>query len=183
LIESGIFVQDRRGEKSINSPDLDINVQNMVSWWPMFSQTSEYALRVVVYLASLDGRLATIPQIAQATRTPEGYLAKVLRSLALGELVRSQRGPQGGSVLARPAEQITVFDVVQAVDPIQRITTCPLGMKSHGVNLCPLHRRLDQAIAMVEDAFRRTTIAEIVGEPTASQPLCDVTTKGRRIRS
>jgi Rrf2 family protein len=138
----------------------------------MFSQTSEYALRVAVYLASLDGRHATISQIASATRTPEGYLAKVLRSLALAELVRSQRGPQGGSVLARPAKEITVYDVVQAVDPILRIRTCPLGIKGHGINLCPLHRRLDQAIAMVEDAFRRTSIAELVSEPAASQPLC-----------
>lgn len=138
----------------------------------MFSQTSEYALRVIVYLASLDGKQATIPQIADATRTPKGYLAKVLRSLALAELVVSQRGPRGGSVLARPARQITVFDVIQAVDPIQRITSCPLGIKGHGVNLCPLHRRLDQAIAMVEDAFKKTTIAELVSMP-AGPPLCD----------
>jgi Rrf2 family protein len=105
---------------------------------------------------------------------PEGYLAKVLRSLALAELVRSQRGPQGGSVLARPAKQITVYDVVQAVDPIRRITSCPLGIREHGVNLCPLHRRLDQAIAMVEEAFKNTTIAELVSTPTGPQSLCDL---------
>jgi Rrf2 family nitric oxide-sensitive transcriptional repressor len=140
----------------------------------MFSQTSEYALRLIVYLASLGGKPATIPQIAHATRAPEGYLAKVLRSLALAELVRSQRGPQGGSVLARPAKQITVYDVIQAVDPIHRITTCPLGIKGHGINLCPLHRRLDQAIAMVEDAFKNSTIAELVTSPAGTQPLCDL---------
>jgi len=149
----------------------------------MFSQTSEYALRMIVYLASLDGQPATIRQIADATHTPEGYLAKVLRNLALAELVRSQRGPQGGSVLARPAKQITVYDVVQAVDPIQRITSCPLGIKGHGINLCPLHRRLDQAIAMVEDAFRKTTIAELVRSPTGPPPLCDLPAKrGGRVR-
>jgi Rrf2 family nitric oxide-sensitive transcriptional repressor len=164
---------------------LDVNIQNVLSSRLMFSQTSEYALRVIVYLASLDGKQATIPQIADATRTPEGYLAKVLRNLALAELVRSQRGPQGGSVLARPAREITVLDVIQAVDPIQRITTCPLGIKGHGVNLCPLHRRLDQAIAMVEDAFKKTSIAELVSAPTGSQPLCDLPArrKGSRVRA
>lgn len=145
----------------------------------MFSQTSEYALRVVVYLASLDGKPATIPRIADATRTPEGYLAKVLRGLALAELVRSQRGPQGGSVLARPAEQITVYDVIQAVDPIRRITTCPLNIRAHGVNLCPLHRRLDQAMGLVEDAFRATPIAELAGTPAAPQALCDLPARRR----
>jgi Rrf2 family protein len=149
----------------------------------MFSRTSEYALRVIVYLASLDGQQATIAQIASATRTPEGYLAKVLRSLALAELVRSQRGPQGGSVLARPAKQMTVFDVIQAVDPIQRITTCPLGIKGHGINLCPMHRRLDQAIAMVEDALKKTTIAELASSPEGPQPLCDLPIRRRsRVR-
>jgi Rrf2 family transcriptional regulator, nitric oxide-sensitive transcriptional repressor len=73
----------------------------------MLSQTTEYALRVMVYLASLNGKPATIAQIAAATQTPEGYLAKVLRSLALAELVRSRRGLHGGSVLARPAAAIT----------------------------------------------------------------------------
>jgi Rrf2 family protein len=140
----------------------------------MFSQTSEYALRVVVLLASLDGKHATIRQIAQATRAPEGYLAKVLRSLALAELVVSQRGPQGGSVLARSARRITVYNVIQAVDPIERITACPLGIRGHRINLCPLHRRLDQAIALVEDACRKTSIAELVPVPSRSQALCDL---------
>lgn len=143
----------------------------------MFSQTSEYALRIVVYLASLGGTPATIAQTAAATRTPAGYLAKVLVSLGRGGIVVSRRGLHGGSVLARAAEDISVYDVVQAVDPIKRITTCPLGLESHGVNLCPLHRRLDAAIASVEEALRSSSIAELVAEPTPSKPLGVVPTR------
>jgi Rrf2 family protein len=143
----------------------------------MISQTSEYALRVVVFLASLNGTPATIAQIATTTRIPAGYLAKVLLSLSRGGLVRTQRGLHGGSVLAREATNISVLDVIQAVDPIKRITTCPLGLSSHGVNLCPLHRRLDQAIESVESAFRKSTIAELVAEPTSSKPLVDIPTR------
>ena len=139
----------------------------------MISQTAEYALRVIVHLASLNGAPATIRQIAQATRIPEGYLAKVLLLLSRARLIRSQRGLHGGSVLVRPPEQIAILDVVQAVDPIKRITTCPLGIASHGAGLCPLHRRLDQAIAQVEQAFAQSTIAELLGEATRSKPLCD----------
>ena len=137
----------------------------------MISQTAEYALRIIIYLASLDGAPATIAQIASATKTPQGYLSKVLRNLAKGGLLRSQRGLHGGSTLARPPADMTVWDVVEVVDPIQRIRTCPLGLKNHGVALCPLHRRLDQAIASVEAAFRATTIADVVAEPSASRPL------------
>ena len=143
----------------------------------MFSQTTEYALRVVVYLASLGGAPATNAQTAEATRIPAGYLAKVLLSLSRAGVVRTQRGLHGGSVLARPAESITVYDVVQAVDPIKRILTCPLGLTSHGVNLCPLHRRLDQAIESVEHAFRNSTIAELVADPAPSKPLGVVPTR------
>jgi hypothetical protein len=45
-------------------------------------------------------------------------------------------------------------------------------MTAHGVRLCPLHRRLDNALAIVEDAFGQTTLADILKEPTRSRPLC-----------
>ena len=143
----------------------------------MISQTTEYALRVMVYLASVAGQTPTNAQISSATRTPAAYLAKVVRSLARAGLLRSQRGLHGGSSIARAPDQITIHDVVQAVDPIRRITTCPLGLKNHGVNLCPLHRRLDDAVALVEKAFKDTTLAEVVAEPSNSKPLCDIPTE------
>jgi Rrf2 family transcriptional regulator, nitric oxide-sensitive transcriptional repressor len=139
----------------------------------MFSQTAEYALRVIAYLGGLGDRPAVGREIAAATRVPEGYLAKVLQSLSRAGLVRSQRGLHGGSALARPADQITLYDVIQSVDPIRRITTCPLGLKSHGANLCPVHRRLDDAYAMIEETFRASTIADMLSEESSSKPLCD----------
>jgi DNA-binding IscR family transcriptional regulator len=70
---------------------------------------------------------------------------------------------------------LTILDIVQAVDPIQRIETCPLGIKGH-INLCPLHRRLDQALKLVEDALRESTLAELLAEPERARgiplPLC-----------
>ena len=139
----------------------------------MLSQTTEYALRIVVQLASQGAEPVTIPELARTTRIPSGYLAKVLRQLARAGLVHSQRGPNGGSVLLRPPEELTVLDVVQAVDPLKRIEVCPLGLKGHGANLCPLHRRLDQAVATVETAFRNSSVAELLGDPRGSRPLCE----------
>jgi len=138
----------------------------------MFSQTSEYALRVVVFLAGQQGGAVTTHQIAQATCTPEGYLSKVLQDLGRAGLVKSQRGLHGGFVLGRDPRDLTVYDIIERVDPMPRITQCPLGLESHGANLCPLHRRLDQAIAMVEHALRQSSIAELLLEPGASKPLC-----------
>src|SRR3954469_16207606 len=95
-------------------------------------------------------------RLAELTKVPAGYLSKVLQALGRAGFVRSMRGLHGGFVLTRKAEELSVYDVVQAVDPLQRIRTCPLGLKTHGVRLCPLHRRLDDAMKMVEDAFRKS---------------------------
>jgi Rrf2 family protein len=132
----------------------------------------EYALRAVVHLASVAPQACTTEQIAKVTRVPRAYLSKVLQSLAKAGIVHSQRGLGGGMTLGRPADELTVLEVVNAVEPIQRIRTCPLGLAAHGVHLCPLHERLDNALALVEEAFSGTTLAEILAEPTRSVPLC-----------
>lgn len=146
----------------------------------MFSQTVEYALRAAVYLAARDGAPATTEDVAARTRVPAPYLAKVLQGLVRAGLVKSQRGVGGGVTLARDPAELTILEVVNAVEPIKRITTCPLGLPGHGARLCPLHKRVDAALAAVEAAFGGTTLAEVLGEPSASAPLCDVPA-GKRV--
>jgi Rrf2 family transcriptional regulator, nitric oxide-sensitive transcriptional repressor len=138
----------------------------------MFSQTVEYALRAVVHLADRNPSPRTTDEIAAATKVPEAYLSKVLQELCRAEIIRSKRGRGGGMVLARSPSELTILEVVNAVDPIGRIRQCPLGLAAHGVHLCPLHSRLDNALAAVEQAFEQTTLAEILAEPTKSRPLC-----------
>jgi Rrf2 family protein len=137
----------------------------------MLSQTVEYALRAMVYLAD-HADAQTTPQIAEVTHVPAPYLAKILQSLSRAGLVKSQRGVHGGFSLAKPASETTIWDVVQAVDPIKRIRTCPLELEAHKTKLCPLHKRLDDALAGIEAAFRASTLAELLLEPTTSKPLC-----------
>jgi Rrf2 family protein len=138
----------------------------------VISQTVEYALRAVVHLASEAPAARTTDQVAKATRVPRAYLSKVLQSLRRAGLVHSQRGIGGGMTLTKSPEELTILEVVNAVEPIQRIRTCPLELAAHGVHLCPLHRRLDNALELFEDAFRNTTLAEVLAEPTTSIPLC-----------
>ena len=139
----------------------------------MFSQTVEYALRAIVFLADKSPNACTTDQIAEATKVPKPYLSKVLQNLGRNAIVRSQRGIGGGVMLVKSPAELTILEVVNAVEPIERIATCPLGLKSHGKNLCPLHRRMDEALASVEAAFAKTTLAEVLSEPTGSPPLCE----------
>lgn len=138
----------------------------------MFSQTAEYALRVIVYLAGQSDKPATTREIAQATHVPEGYLAKVLQGLGHLGLVNSQRGLHGGFVLGKPSSTLTLFDVVTSVDPIPRVRNCPLSLATHSpTNLCSLHKRLDDAFAQVERIFKEATIADLLADSTCAKPL------------
>ena len=136
----------------------------------MISQTAEYALRAIVYLAKSPDDPHITREIAKATKVPSGYLAKVMQTLVKARLVQSRRGQRGGFTLKRSPEAISILDVVNAVDPLQRIRSCPLGLPEHNDNLCPLHQRLDQAMADVEQALSNTSIADIIGEPGGARP-------------
>ena len=138
----------------------------------MISQTVEYALRAVVTIAQHDGQACTARKIAAITQVPSAYLSKLMQGLVRGGLVHSQRGLHGGFVLTRDPSEMTVFDVVDVVEPFKRIHTCPLGIDSHGSVLCPLHRRLDKAMEMTENVFRETSIAEVLTQPGSVTPLC-----------
>ncbi len=138
----------------------------------MISQTLDYALRAVVYLADQGGEPRTVQQIAEVTRVPPAYLAKVMQGLSRAGLAHAQRGLHGGFTLLKEPAKLTIWDVAEAVEPLQRIRECPLGLASHRARLCPLHKRLDDALALIERSFRETTIAEVLAEPTTSKPLC-----------
>lgn len=129
----------------------------------MFSQTVEYALRAMVYLASHPDENSAAQLIAARVRVPERYMSKVMRSLVVARLVKSQRGPTGGFVLARPASQISMLAVIEAVDPLPRIEKCPLDNPRH-TELCPMHRRLADAIEVIRRSLDRSTLAEVSSE-------------------
>ncbi len=138
----------------------------------MISPTAEYALRAMVAIAETDSGALVTARTAEQTQVPPGYLPKVLQTLRRSGLVDSKRGLGGGFTLAKPPEQITVLDVVNAVDPIKRIERCPLSTEAHGAELCPLHARLDEAIAMVEQSFASTILAELIVAHRDGGALC-----------
>ena len=136
-----------------------------------FSQTAEYALRAVVFLASVKGEPRTSAQIARATQVPANYLSKLMMALRKSGMVTAQRGVGGGFVLARPAAGISVWEVIKLVDPMPRITSCPLKLEIHGSRLCPMHRKLDDAMGLIERTLKETSIQGLLDEPSSSRPM------------
>ncbi|CAN0347246.1 unnamed protein product, partial [Ectocarpus sp. 4 AP-2014] len=88
-------------------------------------------------------------------------------------ILTSQRGINGGYSLDRDPEGLTVLEIINCVDPVQRITQCPLKLASHGAGLCPLHRMLDNSIADLEKRFGEMTIAALLRQNTGLKPLCE----------
>ena len=139
----------------------------------MIPKTAEYALRAAVCLAGARGIPASADVLAERTKVPRSYLNRVLRDLAAAGLVTSKPGPGGGHELARPADRVTILDVVESVAPIERIEHCPLGLPSH-TSLCPLHRELDRAYESMQAAFRNVTLQDLLESTSPIIPLCDL---------
>lgn len=131
----------------------------------MFSMTTEYALRAAVFLSERHGDVQTASRVAEATQTPVRYASRVLQMLVEGGLATSQRGPTGGFALAREPSEITLLDVVQCIEPIQRIRECPLDLPEHEQELCPLHKAMDVVAADAEATLGRLTLADVMAQP------------------
>ena len=140
----------------------------------MFSQSVEYALRAVIYVAQHeDAGPVDSGRIATATQVPPSYLSKILQALARSGILESRRGVHGGFFLRGSADELSVLDVVNAVDPLKRITGCPLSLAAHCQTLCPMHARLDESIAQVETTLRQSTIREMMFDPRRPTPLTE----------
>ncbi len=131
----------------------------------MFSQTSEYALRAVVWLAEHrnEGPVGN-KRIASDTQVPASYLSKILHDLASAGFLTSRRGVGGGFQLIAHPRELTMLDVVNAVDPLKRITFCAHLKDGAEGQMCPMHRRLNQAIASVERTLANSTIEDVMQE-------------------
>lgn len=81
------------------------------------TRQADYAVRAMVYLAQLGPeRRASTSQIAQEKQIPPSFLAKIVSQLSVAGLLQTSRGARGGVSLARPASEISVLDVVEAID-------------------------------------------------------------------
>lgn len=107
----------------------------------LFSRQCEYALQAVLYLAKTPpGSTTPIKELASKLDIPYHYLAKILQSLSYKGLLRSVKGRTGGFALRIPVDQITLFQVIDAVDGPAVKHTCVMGFgECSEENPCSLH--------------------------------------------
>lgn len=124
---------------------------------------SEYALRAMTYLAERPpGEVCALHAVSSAQDVPPSFLAKILQSLVHAELVVSYRGARGGFALARPAAEITIAEVIEAIDGPVSLNQCVISPEACALSSeCPLHDVWIRAQAAMMDVLGTVTFADV----------------------
>jgi Rrf2 family protein len=133
----------------------------------MLSQAVGYAATAMAYVAAAGGNLVLVKEIADATGIPGPYLAKIVNTLARKGLVLTQRGIGGGVSLAKPAQDISLFDVCVALDdPVVQVR-CMLGTAPcSDERSCPAHKFWKAQREKVVAYCRDLTVADVAAFET-----------------
>jgi Rrf2 family protein len=133
----------------------------------VLSQTAEYAVRAVLYLAErANGASANVEEIADELSIPQNYLSKTLQQLARAGVLVSSRGKKGGFALATAPDRITLLEVVQPFDQIDGRRQCLLGRPTcSDIRPCEAHARWKKVSEPLAEFFRETTFGDLLRSP------------------
>ena len=127
------------------------------------NRLTDYAVVVLAQMAAQPERLRTAQQIAQDTAVPLPTVAKILNALARASVITSLRGAAGGYRLARPAEQVSIFEVVQALEGPIALTACVDGSEDscEVESLCPMRGNWERVNDAIRTALQGVTLADM----------------------
>jgi Rrf2 family protein len=136
------------------------------------SRKIDYALRAMIYLASLPHeRVVPLQDIAGATQLPRDFLAKILKVLTEKKLVRSVRGAHGGYQLARPARDISFLEVIEAAEGPVQLNVCLDHKDRCEVSAsCTMYHVWEQGQERMLEVYRATSLEELSSNPQAKPP-------------
>lgn len=128
------------------------------------TREGEYGIRSVIHLAMCGRkRIVLARDIADVQGIPESFLRKILQKLVCKGLISSYRGAKGGFALAKPPEQITLLEVIEAVDGPVLLNKCVLRLgECDQESFCPVHEVWVEAQRRLADILGGTTIADVI---------------------
>jgi Rrf2 family protein len=109
----------------------------------MFSNSSKYAIKAVLYLAlnSNEEKKIMVKDIAEPINVPQAYIAKLLQELSRQNIVSSTRGPKGGFYLSEEDKKQPLKRIIHVIDGERRLTSCLLSLENcDDEKPCPLHK-------------------------------------------
>lgn len=137
------------------------------------TMTGEYSVRAMLHLASApSGEVVQIGEISKHWDIPEEFLRKIVQILSRAGLILSHRGAGGGIELARPAEEISLLEVIEAAEGKLALNKCLLeaGVCPRDV-WCAVHQVWSEVQQEMEEMLRRKSLAELVAQSAARRQL------------
>jgi Rrf2 family protein len=132
------------------------------------TRRTDYAIRALIHLADTDVSPVPAAAIGEAMKIPTGFLQQVLRELQQAGLVTSRPGPSGGYGLAHPAGEITVLEIVEALEGPLRTAVCALrGGPCHWDDVCALHWVWSSARDALCDELAGATLERVAADDRA----------------
>lgn len=128
----------------------------------MLNQSSQHAVRAMSRLAGAGESWVRAKDLAEEADVPFHYLAKLLSQLVRAGILEAVRGKHGGYRLARPADQITLYEVIDTIEPISGPRQCLLARaECNPDNPCRVHSAWAPVIGQVHLFLHQTTLADI----------------------
>ncbi len=131
------------------------------------TRQADYALRAMLYLAQLEPtQRAATSQIADEQHIPPSFLAKIISQLSIAGLIHTSRGARGGVSLARQAEEISILEVVEAIDGPISLNECTHGAGACAFgDSCPLRPLWCETQSELVERLRSTNFAQFLKQP------------------
>ncbi|CAO3433884.1 SUF system Fe-S cluster assembly regulator [Azospirillum doebereinerae] len=128
------------------------------------SKLTDYAIVVLSEMARHTGVVHTVSVLAERTGVPAPTVAKLMKALTPAGLTTSQRGAAGGYALNRPADAISIAEIITALDGPIALTACVDGAESQcGVErLCPMRGGWEKVNRAIRDALEQVSLADMM---------------------
>lgn len=131
------------------------------------TNAGDYAIRSMIFIASLpEDAVVLRSEICETQKIPSSFMAKILRSLVRAQLLRSTRGVNGGFSLARPAADMTLLDILEAIEGPLGLTDCVPNPEEceHSMN-CPANAVWARVQNSIKEILRSATLEDLVNMP------------------
>jgi|SRR5699024_270548 len=128
----------------------------------LLSKSCVYGLRASLLLASISGDdYVTIKELSEGLSISYDFLTKILQQLTSSGIMKTKKGPKGGIKLAKPAEAISLLQIVKSIDGIEQFEQCLLGLPGCGTEEpCPMHDWWSAKQEEITNIFETTNLLE-----------------------
>lgn len=137
----------------------------------IFTNATEYAIRGLAELAGrTTGGNMLLDQLVTGTDLPRDFMAKIFQKLVRGQILISAKGRGGGFALARPGHQITLMQVIEAMEGPQLLDRCVVGLdRCNDAMPCPQHDLYKPIRQRLKDYLNTTSVADLASSLKAKQ--------------